>query len=381
MKILFYKWDSICEDDMQAAMLSSGIYVEDFKYQISDYISDVKFMETLQKLLAKNNFDCVFSFDYYPVISEVCEILGLPYVSYMVDSPHLTLFCNNIYNKCNYIFVFDSVIYKLLYEKGISNVFYLPLAVNTKRIDKIVSMDKKYSSDISFVGSLYKSNNFFDKLGYLPEYLLGYLEGVMISQKNIYGKNILLEVLDDDIMEKIKKYAKFCLGDDYWASDKLVFSSMFLSQKITNIERTEIARLLSEKLQFNLYTNEDTKEFPYIINKGAVDYYSQMPQVFFNSKINLNITLRSIEKGIPLRVMDIMGSKGFLLTNYQEDMLEYFEPGKDFVYYESYEDLVKKAKYYIENDNDRNQIAKNGYNKIKEFHSYEIRVKQIFSKI
>lgn len=54
---------------------------------------------------------------------------------------------------------------------------------------------------------------------------------------------------------------------------------------------------------------------------GAVDYYEVMPHVFKQSKINLNITLRSIQSGMPLRAWDIMGAGGFLLSNYQADFL------------------------------------------------------------
>ena len=47
-----------------------------------------------------------------------------------------------------------------------------------------------------------------------------------------------------------------------------------------------------------------------------------MPYVFRNSRINLNITLRSIKSGIPLRCMDIYGAGGFLLSNYQTDLFD-----------------------------------------------------------
>ena len=40
--------------------------------------------------------------------------------------------------------------------------------------------------------------------------------------------------------------------------------------------------------------------------------------------------------------MDIMGSGGFLLTNYQEDFLDDFQPGEDLVFYESEDDFLDK---------------------------------------
>lgn len=57
--------------------------------------------------------------------------------------------------------------------------------------------------------------------------------------------------------------------------------------------------------------------------------------------------------------MDIMGSGGFLLSNYQEDFLDDFVPGEDFVFYESEDDFVHKIDYYLAHDNERRQIIAN----------------------
>ena len=112
---------------------------------------------------------------------------------------------------------------------------------------------------------------------------------------------------------------------------------------------------------------------------GTADYYSEMPYIFHNSKINLNITLRSIESGIPLRAMDIMANEGFLLTNYQGDfLLENFIPDEDFVYFEDEKDLLHKIDYYLVHDEKRISIAQNGRNKIKEYFSYRICFEKIF---
>ena len=106
-----------------------------------------------------------------------------------------------------------------------------------------------------------------------------------------------------------------------------------------------------------------------------------MPYVFKNSAINLNISLRSIRSGIPLRCFDIMGCGGFLLSNYQGDFYEHFVPGEDLVLFESQEDFLNKCDYYLKHDNERRQIAANGYGKVKEFHTYEVRLKEIFEVV
>ena len=112
-------------------------------------------------------------------------------------------------------------------------------------------------------------------------------------------------------------------------------------------------------------------------NHGYVDYTTEMPKVFAGSRINLNISLKSIRHGIPLRAMEIMGAGGFLLSNFQSDFLLHFEPGIDFVYYEDCKDAIEKAHYYLSHEEERLAIAENGLQKIRAAHTYEIRLAEM----
>ena len=109
-----------------------------------------------------------------------------------------------------------------------------------------------------------------------------------------------------------------------------------------------------------------------------MDYCDEMPNVFRRSRINLNITLRGMKSGIPLRAFDIMGCGGFLLSNFQADFLDFFVPGEDFVYYESKEDLLQKIDYYLDHEEERQAIAKNGHDKVAEGHTYRHRIREMF---
>ena len=85
--------------------------------------------------------------------------------------------------------------------------------------------------------------------------------------------------------------------------------------------------------------------------------------------------------GIPLRAFDIMGSGGFLLSNFQSDFLDLFVPGEDFVYYESKEDMLDKIGYYLSHEDQRQAIAKNGHDKVAAAHTYRHRVREMLSGI
>ena len=144
------------------------------------------------------------------------------------------------------------------------------------------------------------------------------------------------------------------------------------------MERSQFLTMIGEKYEVNLYTGDKNFKAKGINNRGKVEYYSEMPYVFKNSDINLNITLRSIQRGMPLRCIDIMGCEGFLLTNYQEDFLRFFSPGEDYVFYDSRQDLMDKIEYYLLHEDERQAIAQRGYEKIKAGHTYRHRLEEIF---
>ena len=56
-----------------------------------------------------------------------------------------------------------------------------------------------------------------------------------------------------------------------------------------------------------------------------------------------------------------------------------FVPGEDFVYYESKEDLLRKAGYYLDHEEERKAIAKNGHDKVAANHTYRHRVREMLS--
>lgn len=103
-----------------------------------------------------------------------------------------------------------------------------------------------------------------------------------------------------------------------------------------------------------------------------------MPCVFRHSRLNLNPTLKCIQSGIPLRALDIMGARGVLLSNYQPELAEYFEDEKEVILYESMEDAIEKAAFYLKHESFRSSIALNGYQKVKEHFSYPKCIQKLF---
>ena len=127
----------------------------------------------------------------------------------------------------------------------------------------------------------------------------------------------------------------------------------------------------------DLYTGSDTTPLRGVRTHGRIESLYGMPKVFHLSKINLNMTIKPIQTGLPLRIFDIMGCGGFLMTNYQAELTEYFEIGRDLEAYSSLDELIDKCTYYLEHDEERAQIAIQGYEKVKQFHTYPLRIAEM----
>lgn len=100
--------------------------------------------------------------------------------------------------------------------------------------------------------------------------------------------------------------------------------------------------------------------------------------MFACSKINLNPSLRIIQTGIPQRALDIMGAGGFLLSNYQEELMEYYENEKDMAVYDSYGDAMEKIEFYLKHEELRRHIAENGRRRTLEEHTMQQCMEQIW---
>lgn len=387
MKILLYRWKVFNQDDVKSAIEYFGHEVHDYTETIIDKDDETgfKLRDYAELRQVFSAYDCVFSLNYFPHVSDLCEELGKKYIAWTVDSPLISLYHQSLFNKCNYIFIFDRFYCEELKNLGAEHVWYLPLAVNCSRVGKItgsltVDERNKWHSEVSFVGGMYHRNSYDEIKDRLPEYLRGYFDAAMAAQMEIYGDSIFDKVLTVDILEKLCELIDFKQDERAFSDIALVFSSTFLGFKLANIERVQILNKLAKHFPTDLYTDDPDKELIGVNLKGAVNYMTDMPKVFNCSRININPVMRNIRTGIPLRAWDIVGAGGFLMTSFQLEYMDFFENGKDYVYYESHDDLLRKTEYYLNHEDERAQIARNGHEKAVKFHSYEKRIEFILDK-
>jgi spore maturation protein CgeB len=81
------------------------------------------------------------------------------------------------------------------------------------------------------------------------------------------------------------------------------------------------------------------------------------------------------------RNFEVPGCSGFMLTGRPENLEEYYRINEEVVCHENSDDLVSKVKYYLENESERQRIAKAGYERTVREHTYANRFSEIFKRM
>ena len=382
MKLIIFEWaaGTFTYNDIIGSFRSQGIDCRTVSYQFRDKNEDEFFEKRFMKVLDEDRYDAAFSVNYFPLVAKCCHSRGLKYISWSYDNPlDVPDIEKTLGYAENHVFVFDRIQAESYQKKGFSNVHHMPLAVNCRRLDAIKLTDRErelYSSDVSFVGKMYDSM-FGQYVSLMDEYCRGYVDAIVKAQSGIYGYWFVDEMLTVSYMDRINRHFKELEPTTEFVLPKEALSYAIAAQ-ITRNDRLVLLNLLAEHMKVNIYSWEKCELLRNVNYMGSCDYSDQMPKVFRASSINLNITLKILQSGIPLRVMDILGSGGFLLSNYQPEIAENFVDGQDVVMYGSIEDAYEKALYYLKNDDLRRQIAKSGHDRAAELFSYDRQLGRIF---
>ena len=358
--------------------------IEKSYYTPDDLYHDEKIEGMINKDLKSSAYDCIFTVNIWPPVARVCKKAGIPYVAWSYDSPQNLAEDTDLNYDTNFLYIFDRAEVEAYHARGIERVFHMPLATDCDAWDAIKPGDATY--DISLLGTLYEST-LPSLLNGMDEYHQGYIRAIVAAQQKIYGYFVIDDLLTDELMDELnaefKKHSKSTeAGFEPVSKKQLAYS---IGSYLTYLDRLTLLRIFGNRFDTHLFSSKIKDETRPLLKDitihGWADYHTGMPQAFKSSKINLNPSLRIIRSGISLRCLDIMGCGGFLLSSYQPELAEYFVPDEEVVLYDSYEDAVAKASFYIEHDDIRRQIAQNGYNKVKSEFSYEKKLAEILSKI
>lgn len=364
--ILVYKQNTDSAPSLTTGLLSMGYHCVEFDDKFEDYHTDAAFVMKVLHYMQAENIHMVLSWNYLPLLASVCEMQGLPYAAWICDCSQQALYSKTLLYHCNHLFCFDRVFANRLAGLGCENVYHFPLTADvaafTEKRKEAGENVAKYTADISFVGELYSGNGKWLETEGISAYVKGYIEGIEEAQIRVYGYNFVKEMIEEEAARDILDKTGLSLGDMYFDNPVQLVADL-VNGAITEKERIRAIEKLSQKHAVCLHTDEDYQGNENIKLCGSVDYQNTMPLVFRQSKINLHITSKAIESGVPQRVLDILACGGFCLTNYQPETAAFFDDGVELVMYTDMADLVQKADYYLQHEEEREAIAKAGREK------------------
>lgn len=113
---------------------------------------------------------------------------------------------------------------------------------------------------------------------------------------------------------------------------------------------------------------------------GAIDA-ERIPEIINDSVLSLNFSNSSGENQIKARTFEVPGCGGCLLTANAKNLEKFFTDEKDLIIFEGIEDCVSKIKKIQSNLELRDQVALNGFEKVKNNYTYKIEIEKIFKKL
>lgn len=105
-------------------------------------------------------------------------------------------------------------------------------------------------------------------------------------------------------------------------------------------------------------------------------------RVFNETRVNLNIhNWFGTGSAMNLRLFEVPAAGGFLLTDWVEEIDDYFEEGKDLVCWRDPEELPALIDHYLANPAERARIAANGHARVVAEHSYLQRARNLLEHL
>lgn len=379
MNILLYDMTSYIQKDLIYFLEKAGHHCKNVIYQFPDHENDPFFISKFRKIVKEGKYDLIMSTNFFPLVAQISYENNLKYISWSYDSPVNHAYLKKYNYPTNYVFLFDKNEVESLNCQGLENIFHLPLATNTDRLDQLIPTQDEHTlfdCDVAFLGQLY-INKSSELIACLSENDQVKVRDLIERQYHTFERNIIKEEITEEYSQSLIPQLKGSIfNPDTFCKES--FSHLFLKE-VSHRERITILKEMSAKHKVQFYSiNELPAELSKVKALGSANYYTQMPKIFKCSTINLNSGLRSIESGIPLRCLDILGCGGLLMSNWQKELAEDFTDGKNCIIYSSVEEAIDKANYYLKDKEKCKKIAIAGYQKVKEEYTYPSRIMTMF---
>ena len=225
-----------------------------------------------------------------------------------------------------------------------------------RRDDELIQKTKEEKPDVVFFSKCNNmSHRVLDEVNKLRQTILWYMDA-----SNNY---------DQELQEKIAR-ASLCvsgLEDITHKMKKLNPNSIFVHQcpdELDNFKKPDAEKKLDALFIGNMGTSIHSDRKNYLDKVGfhhRTGVFGKAHNALVNqTKVNLNFAPTD-SAGCSVRLYKIMAAGGFVLTTPWRGISKTFQVGEHLDTFSTPEELKRKIEFYVQNDEERERIALNGY--------------------
>ena len=305
-------------------------------------------------------------FDEDGALTALLTDLGIPFASWYVDSPTYVLkhHRKNVSDLCT-LFCWERWYLNQIEAMGFVRPVHLPLATDPEIFRPMARSGRAtIGGALTFVGYSLEQPTKEKSDKFLPERYAAIREKAVPRQ-----------------LESRLEPMSAILGDiEGIAPEELLDLESALVWDTTLVYRLGVVKALLP-LGLIVYGDDGWRN---LLGKGAslrpqVNYYRELPHVFNGTDVNINATNMQMKSAVNQRVFDVAACGAFLLTDRMADMDCFFEPGLESVCYDSTDEAVALAAYYLRNPKEREKIARAARKRVLAEHTYEKRMSILVS--
>ena len=89
MKLILYSWNANNEQILMDNLIKLGFEVVCFRKECRHYTRDMELAMEMIPFIHAQGAEAVVSFNYFPIVSMICNTCQIPYYAWVYDCPHL----------------------------------------------------------------------------------------------------------------------------------------------------------------------------------------------------------------------------------------------------------------------------------------------------
>jgi spore maturation protein CgeB len=299
--------------------------------------------------------------DTLGIFGRFFEDVRIPYVSWFTDPPHMILYGRDLYLSDYVVAATWERAYLPQYQRlGFKHVHFMPHAADPAMFSGAPEIHTERA--LAFVGTsmIEQTREAFEKHEHLPHVVAAMQQAFDAGRINRHNYNLGLEaMLDPEIIAPLD------------ASERRNLE-LLINYEATRRQRLELVQALAPLGV--LVRGDENWRSVYAKVGGPVDFFRDLAGFYRGTAVNVNNTSLQMECAVNQRVFDCPAAGGFLLSDAQPDMEQFFDLGKEAIVYHSLDEAHDLAAWYTDHPEERLAITEAARRRIQAEHQHAHRL-------